>query len=101
MINLGVLPTGRGSEGLAINSAGEVVGAANVFVPFPPGSTPPGEYVGHAFLYSDRKMQDLNDMVPANTGWVLNQATGINDRGEIAGTGTIHGEIHAFLLTLD
>jgi hypothetical protein len=37
-------------------------------------------------------------MIPVDSGWELNIAQAINDRGEIAGTGTIHGASHAFLL---
>jgi probable HAF family extracellular repeat protein len=43
-------------------------------------------------------MFDLNDLVPAGSGFVLEEATGINDSGEIVGTGTIGGATHAFLL---
>ncbi|MES4792715.1 MAG: hypothetical protein C4321_06730, partial [Chloroflexota bacterium] len=42
--------------------------------------------------------RDLNDLIPANSGWVLEQARGINDNGEIVGTGTLNGEPRAFLL---
>jgi probable HAF family extracellular repeat protein len=38
-------------------------------------------------------------VVPAGSGWVLNQASGINDSGQIAGFGTILGQTHAFLIT--
>lgn len=44
-------------------------------------------------------MQDLNDLLPANSGWVLEQAAGINDNGIIVGRGTINGETHAFGMT--
>jgi probable HAF family extracellular repeat protein len=44
-------------------------------------------------------MEDLNSLIPANSGWLLKQASAINDAGQIAGYGTIHGETHAFLLT--
>jgi probable HAF family extracellular repeat protein len=53
----------------------------------------------HAFLYSYGEMQDLNSLIPPNSGWVLEQATAINDRGQITGVGTINGHSHAFLLT--
>jgi len=42
---------------------------------------------------------DLNSMIGAKTGWVLEQGNGINDAGEIVGYGTIGGNTHAFLLT--
>jgi hypothetical protein len=47
-------------------------------------------------------MQDLNDLIPPDSGIVLVQATGINDRGSIAAIGTVNGpslSLRAFLLT--
>jgi hypothetical protein len=44
-------------------------------------------------------MTDLNDLVPANSGWVLEAAHAINDNGQIAGSGTLNGQTRAFLLT--
>jgi hypothetical protein len=52
----------------------------------------------HAVLYRHNQWEDLNRMIPVDSGWELNIAQAINDRGEIAGTGTIHGASHAFLL---
>ncbi len=53
-----------------------------------------------AFIWSPEKgMQNLNDLIPANSGWQLQFATGINDRGQITGQGVIGGQSHAFLLT--
>jgi hypothetical protein len=37
---------------------------------------------------------DLNTLLPANSGWVLNVARGINNKGQIVGTGTINGHEH-------
>lgn len=101
MISLGTLPTGNSSEGFAINADGVIVGGSNIFVQNPPGESPPGTYVSHGFLCTNGQMQDLNDLIPANTGWVLGEATGINDKGEIVGNGTINGNQHAYLLTLN
>jgi probable HAF family extracellular repeat protein len=44
-------------------------------------------------------MQNLNDLIPADSGWVLSEAHGINDAGQIVGVGTVGGLFHAFLLT--
>lgn len=44
-------------------------------------------------------MKDLNTLIPADSGWVLSQAQGINKRGQIVGNGVINGQAHAFLLT--
>jgi probable HAF family extracellular repeat protein len=41
----------------------------------------------------------LTQHIPANSGWVLNEARAINATGQIAGWGTINGQVHAYLLT--
>ncbi len=38
-------------------------------------------------------------LIPANSGWVFQQANGFNNSGQIAGYGTIGAQTHAFLLT--
>ena len=53
----------------------------------------------HLSPLTGRKMQDLNKMIPVRAGWVLQEGAGINDSGQIAGYGTLQGELHAFLLT--
>ncbi|MBV9274591.1 MAG: hypothetical protein JO333_11905, partial [Verrucomicrobia bacterium] len=53
----------------------------------------------HAFLYTAGTVQDLNNLLATNPGWILQTATGINNAGQIVGYGTINGQIHAFLLT--
>ena len=45
-------------------------------------------------------MQDLNLLIPQNTGWTLFDAFGINDAGQIAVDGrNASGQSDAFLLT--
>ncbi len=44
-------------------------------------------------------MQDLNALIPAGTGWVLRNATAINNAGQIVGWGDLGTEAHGFLLT--
>jgi probable HAF family extracellular repeat protein len=86
------LGTFGGNYSLAqgINDAGQVVGSANL----------PGDTQGDAFLWTQTAgMQDLNALVPRNSGWVLNSAAAINEAGQIVGDGTYQGQIHAFLLT--
>jgi probable HAF family extracellular repeat protein len=53
-----------------------------------------------ACLFSHGNIQDLNSLLPPNSGWVLNYAHGINNIGQIVGYGTINGKTRAFLLTL-
>jgi len=42
-------------------------------------------------------MVDLNTLTPIASGWTLSKASGINDAGQITGSGTINGFGHAFL----
>ena len=44
-------------------------------------------------------MLDLNTLIPANSGWFLQYALAINDKGEIVGVGTLNHQFEAFLLT--
>jgi probable HAF family extracellular repeat protein len=81
---------GDQSFGNGINARGQVTGY----------SYPAGTFVGHAFVWDPATgMRDLNDLVAPGTGWILEGGSGINDAGQIAGSGTIGGERHAFLLT--
>jgi probable HAF family extracellular repeat protein len=82
--DLGTLPGNSWSTANAINDGGEVVG-----------------YSGwRAFVWSRaNRMQDLNDLIPSNSGWILQYASAINDRGQITGWGTISSQTHAFLLS--
>lgn len=89
MLDLGSLPGQPSSEARGINRSGQVV-----------GFTSSGQYTNYrAFLYSDGVMKDLNDLISPNSGWSLWFAQAINDRGQIAGYGSINGVTHAFLLT--
>jgi len=66
------LPDRRLSEAHAINDSRRVVGSA----------TTPGDR--HAFLWSESTgMEDLNVLLPPNSGWELIGAEDINDSGQI------------------
>jgi probable HAF family extracellular repeat protein len=66
-----------------------------------------GEIVGfaidatgqRALIWRNNVPVDLNTLIPSNSGWYLQSTASINNAGEIAGQGTINGEVHAFLLT--
>ena len=58
-----------------------------------------GAVASHAFVYSAGRMQDLNALIPAHSGWVLTEATSINDAGRIVGEGLPNGVERTFLLT--
>jgi probable HAF family extracellular repeat protein len=79
------------SRATDINSLGQVVGFASTFANFP-------SFGGAAFLWENGVQTDLNTLIPANSGWNLLSAEGINENGDIAGYGTKEGVQHAFLL---
>ncbi len=71
------------------NNRPELVGASEVY-----GSTHP-----RAFVYNpDQGMRDLNSLIPAGTGWVLEVAFDIDYRGRIVGKGTLNGQTRGFIL---
>ena len=89
--DLGTLATDNAGQSAAygINNDGQVVGYAE---------TDSGEV--HAFLYTlEEGMQDLNTLIPADSGWVLEVAHGVNQYGQIVGQGLLKGIPRAFLLT--
>lgn len=57
-----------------------------------------GESGGHAILWENGQLKDLNSQIPANSGWVLQNARAINHRGQIVGKGTFNGQTHSYLL---
>ena len=86
--DLGTLAGGFGTA-FGLNDLNQVVGYSTT------SSNDP-----HAFIWSARNgIQDLNDLIPVNSGWVLVWASAINKAGQITGWGTINGENHAYLLT--
>jgi probable HAF family extracellular repeat protein len=86
MVDLGTLG-GSNSYAYAINNSGSIVGYSQI-----------AGGGARAFLYQDGTMYDLNTLIPAGSGWILGAALDINERGHIAGYGTLNGEVHAFLL---
>jgi uncharacterized membrane protein len=76
ILSLGVEATGAlTSSANDVNAAGSVVGSMQL-------------NVGHrAFLATSGRVFDLNDLVPAASGWVLEDALSINDAGQIVGSG--------------
>lgn len=71
-----------------INDAGEIVGVARI------------NNRNRAFLYDPATgMHNLNDLLPDDSGWILTNARGINEQGQITGLGIHDGELHAFVLS--
>jgi probable HAF family extracellular repeat protein len=90
MQDLGTLPGSPTTFADAINNSGQVVG----------GSWTSSRAIYHAFLYYGNQMYDLNTLLfNTSSGWTLQEATGINDAGQIVGYGiNPGGQTHAFLL---
>jgi probable HAF family extracellular repeat protein len=102
--DIGTLEGGRNSEAFSINRRGQVVGIADYPYLTECHSNgvvyPCTKYAQHAFLYAAGVMTDLNSLIPAHSGWDLQWAFDINDRGEIVGYGLFHGRVRAYALTL-
>ena len=89
MIDIGAPPGHADSEAWAINNLGHVVGQTGSEVVF--GDWDP-------FFYNGTSMVDLNNVIPANSGWHLVWAFDINDNDWIVGFGQHNGQDRAFLL---
>lgn len=73
----------------ALNNAGDVVGYTRL-----------DNGRGYrAFLWRAGKQYMLTDLISPSDGWILTEATAINNHGQIIGIGRHHGLSHAFLLT--
>jgi probable HAF family extracellular repeat protein len=101
LIDLGS-PGERQSIAEDVNNNGRVVGYA--FRENQDGN----EIDRRAFVWEDvnrnitsdpGEMIDLNTLLPPRSGWVLERASGINDRGQIVGEGRHNGRLRAFLMT--
>ncbi len=117
-----VLPTlgGGSSSGTAISSNGQVVGRSatssgaedgflwsnrtmtdlgSTFSPAAVNAS--GVIAGGQFVYSNGTLQNLNNLIPAGSGYQIQNATGINDNGQIVANAddTATGQTHALLLT--
>jgi probable HAF family extracellular repeat protein len=82
------LPGARDSLATAVNAAGQVVGYAS------------DQGAHRAFLHNGGATIDLNSLLPADSGWILEEALAVNDAGQIAGVGRVGGVRRGFVLTL-
>lgn len=82
----------RNSRAMDVNARGQIVGHVSGFLGFP-------SIDGRAFVWQRGEMVDLNTLIPADAGWILRSAEGINEEGDIVGFGTYEGQTRAFLLT--
>ena len=89
LTDLGTLG-GNWSYATAINNSNVIVGGS---------FSDSGDSIYHAFVCPATTLVDLNTRLDSSgVGWVLVEARGINDIGQIIGVGTFAGADHAFLL---
>lgn len=88
MGDLGTLPGGTKSEAFDVNDYGDVVGWARS-----------ADFFVYAMAWFDGQIMDLNTVESVPAGWVLSEARGINNAGQIVGLGVFGGSGRAFLLT--
>jgi hypothetical protein len=80
-------------QAVGLNNAGQVVGMVN--------------YVSRGRAFDDPALWtinngilDLNSLLPANSGWILQTVTGIDQLGDIEGMGLYNGVSTPFILSL-
>lgn len=83
MTALAKLPGRKNCEAFAINDSSTIAGSCD----------------SRAVIWSRGKIVDLNTFLPPASGWFLEEAQAINNRGQIVGSGIFQGEPHLFLLT--
>ncbi|MCW3053753.1 MAG: extracellular repeat protein family [Chthonomonadales bacterium] len=82
IVNLPALPNARQTEACGLNETAQVVGVSG----------------NRAFVWTAADgIADLNDCIPAESGWTLTRANAINANGVIVGQGLFHGQRRAFL----
>jgi len=107
--DLGTLPFFVNSFAHDVNDAGVIVGHCDDLPIGPFGGLGPvgPAVIERAFVWEDRNangpdaadMRDLNDLIPAESGWILERATGISNTGFIVGLGWFNGTRRVFRLT--
>lgn len=98
LTDLGVLDLAALDDSIAldINNHGQIVGRAAVLVD-------PDHYGYHGFLWAGAGLVDLNTLIDPASGWVITNASGINDASQIAATacyGGVTGDCRAVRLDL-
>lgn len=81
------LPGSNGAQAHGMNDWGQIIGTIY------------DAQNSRAMLWQGKQVVDLNTRISPHSGWVLTDATGINNRGQIVGHGLFHGKESAFLLT--
>jgi uncharacterized membrane protein len=81
----------------SINNAGQIVGSS-AYVLFTPNV---GYTYGaqHSVLWQNGAVTDLQSLIDPLSGWTITGVFGINDNGQIVGTGTHNGQSALFVMT--
>lgn len=87
VLDLGTLG-GTNSTAISLNSRRQIVGSART-----------AANAQRAFLWEDGVMHNLNDLIPADSNWVLQSGEAINELGQISGFGLYQGATRGFLLS--
>jgi len=83
IIALSPLTPGQSSKANALNNGNIIVGQSG----------------NHAVRWLEQKIADLNTLIDDSAHWTLDDATGINDGGQIIGQGMHDGKLRAYLLS--
>ena len=88
----------RKGDAYSVNSSDQVVGRSTLCSKVNPDDSCEGASY-HAFLWGNGSIADLQTLILPGSGFTVNNAVNINDRGEIAGYGTLsNGDNHVILL---
>jgi probable HAF family extracellular repeat protein len=95
--DLGAIPGAASSTAKAINISGQIVGTA-IFAQTQYHPPKPGKHV--PFISTMSGLVDLNTLISSGSGFILTDAVGINDSGQIlCDANNASGNEHAVLLT--
>jgi probable HAF family extracellular repeat protein len=56
-----------------------------------------GEVVGDQYIWYGGQLYNVNNLLPANSGWTITEVDGVNNSGQIVGTGIYNGQTEAFI----
>lgn len=105
MTDMGTVPGFTSAVGTSLNNRGQAVGSSYYEPSFLRGRL--GRLLKNGidrrreevFVWDMNRMINLNELIPAHSGWTLEWAGDVNDQGQIVGYGEHDGQERAFLLT--
>jgi probable HAF family extracellular repeat protein len=56
-----------------------------------------GEVVSGQYIWYGGQLYNVNDLLPTNSGWTITEVNGVNNWGQIVGTGIYNGQTEAFI----